>query len=104
MNKFVGITLILLLISYSVFSQSQVNSGKSSIEIFTDFHYNINDTAKTTGFGLNRAYLGYNYIAEGNISAQITVNVGNPEDIAGGSTPKRYAYFREASVNYTGKN
>lgn len=90
-----SITGCLILNSQTIFSQ-----GKPFAEIFTDFHYHINDTSKTTGFGLNRAFLGYNYTPEGNFSALIIVNVGSPEDLAPGSVPKRYAYFREASATY----
>lgn len=81
-------------------SQAVVSQGKPVGEIFTDFHYNPNDTTKTTGFGINRAHLGYNYTPEGNFSALIIINIGTPEDLSEGAVPKRYAYFREASVIY----
>ena len=97
-------SLSLLLISFFVYntiqSQNLKNTGKPFAEIYTDFHYNINDTSKTTGFGLNRAYIGYNYTPEGNFSALIILNLCNPDELASGSIPKRYAYFREASVAY----
>ena len=53
------------------------------------------------GLDLNRAYLGYNFMPEGDFSATIIVNIGTPDDLAAGSIPRRYAYFREASVTYT---
>lgn len=81
-------------------AQNTVNQGKPIAELFTDFHYNINDTTKTTGFGINRAHFGYTYNASGNLTAELIVNIGTPEDLATGSVPKRYAYFREASVAY----
>jgi len=81
-------------------SQTVVNQGKPVGEIFTDFHYNAHDTTKTTGFGINRAHLGYNYTPEGNFSASIMINIGTPEDLSEGAVPKRYGYFREASVTY----
>ena len=31
----------------------------------------------------------------------IIINIGTPEDLADGAVPKRYAYFREASVAYS---
>jgi hypothetical protein len=81
-------------------SQTLVSQGKPVGELFTDFHYNPNDTTKTTGFGINRAHLGYNYTPEGNFSALIIINIGTPEDLSEGAIPKRYGYFREASVTY----
>lgn len=101
MNKFLAVFIFLIFINLSVHSQSKESTGKPIVEIFTDFHLNLNDTSKTTGFALNRAHLGYSYTPEGSFSAILIVNVGTPEDLAFGSVPKRYAYFREASVTYT---
>jgi hypothetical protein len=81
-------------------SQTIISQGKPVAEIFTDFHYCINDTSKTTGFGITRAHLGYNYTPDGDFSALIMLNIGTPEDLADGSVPKRYAFFREASIAY----
>lgn len=79
-------------------SQNAVSESKAIAEIFADFHLNLNDTSKTTGYGVNRAYLGYNYIAENNFSAKLMVNLGSPDDLAIGTVRRRYAYFREASI------
>jgi len=79
-------------------SQTVVAESKAIAEIFADFHVNLNDTSKTTGFGVNRAYFGYNYITENNFSAKLIVNLGNPTDLAIGTVKRRYAYFREASI------
>jgi hypothetical protein len=87
-----------IVFSMNVRSQSSVSGSKAVAEIFTDVHFNLNDTSKTTGFGVNRAYLGYNYIAENNFSALLIVNLGNPDDVVIGTVRRRYAYFREASI------
>jgi hypothetical protein len=81
-------------------SQTIISQGKPVAEIFTDFHYSIDDTSKMTGFGMSRAHLGYHYTPEGDFSALIMINIGTPEDLADGSVPKRYAFFREASIAY----
>jgi len=81
-------------------SQTIISQGKPVAEIFTDFHYSIDDTTKTTGFGINRAHIGYNYTPDGNFSALIIINIGTPEDLSEGSVPKRYGFFREASIAY----
>jgi hypothetical protein len=101
MKRTISSLLVLFSACQILNCQSVVSQGKAFAEIFTEFHYNINDTSKTTGFALNRAYLGYNYTPAGNFSALLILNVGSPEDLAAGSVPKRYAYFREASVAYT---
>jgi hypothetical protein len=90
-----------IIVSQTIYSQTVVSQGKPIAEIFTDFHYNIKDSTKTTGFGLNRAYIGYNYLPSGNFSGTLIVTIGNPDDLPSGSVHHRYAYFREASVTYT---
>ena len=82
-------------------SQAIVSQGKPVAEIFTDFHWNLDDSTKTTGFGMNRAYLGYNFLPGGSFSGSIIVNIGNPDDLSPESVRRRYAFFREASITYT---
>lgn len=86
------------------FSQAPSLRGNPITEIFTDFHYNAGpDTIKTTGFGLNRAYFGYNFLPGGNFSGTLIVNVGSPADLSLTEKQRRYAFFREASMTYTGE-
>jgi hypothetical protein len=82
-------------------AQTTEISGKPIAEIYTDFHYNLAGGAKTTGFSLNRAYLGYNFFADKNFSALIKVEIGSPEDLAPESKTRRYAYYRDASISYS---
>lgn len=104
MKKIIIAVVVLLIRGTLLLSQTTQITGKPIAEIFTDFHYNFNDTAKTTGFGINRAYFGYNFIPADDFSAKIIVNVGSPEDLVAGATHKRYAYFREASLSYSKNN
>lgn len=99
-----------ILISFSVFSIvsitasfSQDNPGRPIAEIFSEFQINLTDTTKKTGFNLNRAYLGYQFTPAGNISAKIIINLGAPDDLPNGSEPHRYAFYREASLTWTGE-
>lgn len=101
MKKIVSV-LIFILCNYSISVGQDIEiPGKPIAEIFTDFHYSFNDTSKTNGFGINRAYLGYKYLPEGKFSSTIILNIGTPEDLAAGSKQKRYAHFTEASVAYS---
>jgi len=104
MKKTLIVFIILNLISQSLYSQSNINQGKPLAEIFTDFHYPINDTSVTNGFALTRAFLGYKFLPAENFSSTIIINIGTPEDLPLGSEPKRYAYFREASIAYNHNN
>jgi hypothetical protein len=101
MTKRLFLTLFLTIVFCRMLnSQTVISQGKPVTEVFTDFHYNPNDTTKTTGFAIPRAYLGYNYTPAGNFSALIIINIGTPEDLSPDAIPKRYGYFREASVTY----
>ncbi len=94
------ITIILFAFSIAGNSQTESLKGKPLAEIFTDFHVNLDDSTKTTGFGVNRAYLGYNYMADEHFSASLIINLGFPDDVAFGTVKRRYAYFREASISW----
>lgn len=96
---FITVTILLLSIK-SVLSQTSVNPGKPVAEIFTDFHYSLKPDVNTTGFSVNRAYFGYTYIADANFSANIKLNIGNPDDFAPDIESRRYAFFREGSITY----
>lgn len=98
-----NLTLLLLILSQSRFADAQnlEMTGKPIAEIFTDFHVNLNDSMKTTGFGLNRAYFGYSFLPASNFSATIILNIGSPADLPSSAVPRRYAYIREASLSYS---
>jgi hypothetical protein len=96
--------LLIILAEIQSFSQAPSLKGNPITEIFSDFHYNAGpDTTKTTGFGLNRAYFGYNFLPGGNFSGTLIINVGNPADLSLNEKQRRYAFFREASMTYTGE-
>jgi hypothetical protein len=104
MNKIFPVLALIFILNPSLFGQTKEIEGKPVAEIFTDFHINFNDTLEKTGFALNRAYLGYQYLPEGNFSGKIVITIGTPEDLVSGSEPRRYAYFREASLTWSDKN
>lgn len=100
MKKIIHIIIWLSILTPAV-AQPQ---GKPLTEIFADFHYyNTKDTSSTTrtGFGLNRAFLGYVYKPSGNITATLIVNVGNPTEGGQDAKERRNAHFREAHVDWT---
>ncbi len=102
LKKSLLVIIIILFEWQLIFSQTFNPAVHPLAEIFTDFHLNLNDSSKTTGFGLERAYLGLNFLAEDNhFSSTIIINAGKPEDLAPGSEPRRYAYIREASISYS---
>ena len=100
MKKIIPFLLVFLFFCEIIHAQEKKSSGQPIMQIITDFHLDLNDTAKTTGFGLSRAYVGYNYIPVDYFSCKIILNIGTPEELPKVASPRRYAYFREASVTY----
>jgi len=101
MKKILPVLVFTLLIFQAGHSQSIEPTGKPITEIFTDFHLNLNDTSGHTGFSLNRAYIGYQFMPDGKFTGKIVLNVGSPEDLAPGSAPHRYSFFRDASLSWS---
>lgn len=101
MRKSNAILIIIFFLGSTVYSQTTGIQGKPITEIFADFHKSINDTSETSGFGLNRAYFGYNFLPQGNFSGTLIVNIGSPDELAAGSVHRRYAHFREASLSWS---
>jgi len=101
MKKTLPALLTSLFLFQIIHSQTTEKTGKPIAEIFTDFHVNLDDTTKTTGFGLSRAFFGYNFFPIDNFSASFILNIGNPDDLTASSVRRRYAYFREASISYS---
>lgn len=95
---------ILYFISIRVYPQQEEISTMPIIEIFTDFHYELgNDSALSSGFGLNRAYFGYKFNFEKNFVTSVIVDIGSPLDLPEDSKSRRYAHFREVSAGYSGE-
>lgn len=104
MKRLIVLVIFITALFNLAFSQLSVNQGKPVGEFFTDFHINLDDSTKTSGFGINRAHLGYTYCPAEHFITTVIVSIGSPEDLASGSVPKRYAYFREASIAYVKDN
>jgi hypothetical protein len=91
---------IIFLYEFS-FSQTEEIKSKPIVEIFSDFHVNLNKgESATSGFSLNRAWIGYDYSIDKNFYAEWILNIGSPDELGTGAKARRYAYFREASFSY----
>jgi len=101
MKWFLRLMPLIILGYQPVYSQNSLPQGHPVAEIFSDFHLSMNDKSGTSGFNITRAHLGYVFTPDNHFSGSIIVNPGTPDDLAAGSSPKRYAYFREASISYT---
>jgi hypothetical protein len=106
MNKlyFVICFAISLIGSLQGKSQTANINGKPVTEIFADYHYIPGDTSRTSGFALNRAFLGYNFLPAGNFSGTVILNVGSPTELSPGAKHRKYAFIREASISWLKDN
>jgi len=92
---------ILILTGFSLRSQNIEIPGKPIAEIYTDFHFDPARDTLLAAFAVEKAYLGYNFIIDKNFSATLLFNIGKPDELAVGSKARRYAYYREVSINYS---
>jgi hypothetical protein len=80
-------------------------TGKPIVEIYADFHKTLDKTSGTTGFDINRAFLGYAYTLDNNFLARVVINgAGNPNEAGAGGARRRYAHLREAAVAWQNEN
>lgn len=106
------ILAITLLFTQKVFTQyTPAESKKPWVEkgelygvIFGNFHSDINNQETERGFEVKRAYLGYKVNLDDNLSANVKLDIGSPDDVSEYSLKKRFAYFKNAYLQYkTGK-
>lgn len=75
--------------------------GKAFGRIFANFHEGISEaSSEDAAFDLVRAYLGYEHFLSEEFSAKINVDIGSPNDLSEFSKIRRYAYFKNAYVQY----
>ncbi len=96
-------TGLLLLFSIPIFSQEVfAPSGKAFATIFANFHQGVAGTEEAA-FELVRGYIGYEYSFSPEFYAKINLDIGSPNDLSTYSKLRRYAYFKNAYLRYTGK-
>ncbi|MBT3422889.1 MAG: hypothetical protein HN431_08805 [Bacteroidetes bacterium] len=104
MKKLTLSLFVLFLSIVSAIAQKEFTpSGNPFIKVFSNYHYGYDGT---TGFEVNRAYLGYNYNMSENWSGKVTLDVGKPSveigDSLSGSTSLEYtAFLKIAALTYT---
>nr|NQU89056.1 hypothetical protein [Bacteroidota bacterium] len=75
-------------------------NGKPIGLVFADFYTGINQGSNPTAFEVRRAYLGYDFNMSKNFSAKILVDIGSPDDVSQYSLLRRFAYFKNAYLQY----
>jgi hypothetical protein len=80
--------------------ETWVDKGSIYGVIFANFHTDIAHSESDRGFEVKRAYLGYKVKIDPNFSANIKLDIGSPDDVSEYSLSKRFAYFKNAYLQY----
>lgn len=101
--KVLAFLLIFFTISGVAQTESFEPSGSAFATIYANFHQGITGTAvDEAAFELVRGYIGYEYNFSPEFYAKINIDVGSPNDLSEYSKLRRYAYFKNAYLQYTG--
>lgn len=94
-----GLVLALQCISWA---QAEEFKPKSEpiVRIFGNFHSGLTPDDSRALFEIERAYLGYSTQVNPNLSAEVKVDIGSPENESVYAMVKRYAYVRNAFISY----
>jgi len=78
--------------------------GKPIIKIFANYHHGISDEVnEETAFEVRRAYLGYQHNFDKNWTSVVKLDIGSPGDLSEYALLRRYAYFKNAYIQYEDK-
>lgn len=102
--KLKELSLFFVFFPYILFAQENefIPSGKPFATIYANFHRGFTGSAlDEAAFELVRGYLGYEYNFSPEFNARINLDVGSPDDLSPISRIRRYAYFKNAYLQYT---
>lgn len=68
--------------------------------VFANFHAGINQGDNPSAFEVRRVYLGYKINLNENFSTKVQLDIGSPNNASLYSLQRRYAYFKEANLQY----
>jgi len=79
-------------------------NGKVYGKVFANFHSDLHNSEEVKAFEIKRAYFGYERALDKQFTANIKIDIGSPNDISEYSLKKRFAYFKNAYLQYQYKN
>lgn len=103
--------LLTFIMALNTFAQEKQDSKPSWTDmgvmygkVFANFHYQLANTDGEKGFEIKRAYLGYKVNLGEGFSGNIKLDIGSPNDVSEYSLKKRFAYFKNAYIQYKYNN
>lgn len=108
MYKSILVLFLIMGYGFSAIAQKKENlstakknlDGQFHGKIFTNFHCALNANESDEGFEVKRAYLGYKMAFDEHFSGNIKLDIGSPDDVSEYSLKKRFAYFKNAYLQY----
>lgn len=99
--KRIASILCFLLCCGLLHGQAQEMMGKPILRIFANYHHGITEDVKDeSAFEVLRAYLGWEQHFNPNWKAVVKLDIGSPDDLSQYSLIRRYAYFKNAYIQY----
>lgn len=103
-KTYISFFLVFLFLSESLsFTQEKENlypSGHGMAKVYTNFHKEFTYQDYESAFEVTRAYLGYVFFMDKHFSAEVKLDIGSPDDESPYSKLKRYAFFKNAALEY----
>lgn len=94
----------LCVIHISIYAQDNKQNpfvnGEPIGTVFANFYTGINQGNNPSAFEVRRAYLGYKFNISEHYSTKILLDIGSPDDVSQYSLLRRFAYFKEANLQY----
>lgn len=81
-------------------NEKPFSNGQPIGTVFANFHTRINHGNNPSAFEVRRAYLGYYFHLSEYYSTKIVLDIGSPDDVSQYSLLRRFAYFKEANLQY----
>ena len=102
MKKYLLIIYCLVppLLIYSQSPETLEYPGILSAKIYSNFNYGLSPGNRSTAFEITRAYFGYERRISDIFSANVKLDIGSPDDISEFSKLRRYAYFKNAGIQF----
>ncbi len=102
--RFFLVTVLLAILSTTLYSQEKEISFKPTGQlygkVFSNFHYQFSEEHESA-FAVERAYIGYEQLLSENFTINLKLDIGSPNQESSYDIIKRYAYFKNAALEYT---
>lgn len=88
---------------YILLSQDSLavnDPGIISGKIYSNFNYGLSPGERSTAFEITRAYFGFERRISRYFSANVKLDIGSPDDLSEYSKLRRYAYFKNAGIQF----